>query len=200
MKYVWDRKKQKRKAHIVDESGRTLCKVENNGERTAKRLTAPSTELPEGRKLCGICQGISGHRLQRVREVYIEPPKPPPSKSPARPEFNSPEWRSWVTSKGFIHSWEWRELRYRVLKKRRPMCECCGASPHTGATVSVDHIKPRRKFPELALEESNLQVLCSACNQGKGNWDDTDWRAPEGADNLEELSAEAAAHLRSLNS
>ncbi len=44
--------------------------------------------------------------------------------------------------------------------------------------MHVDHIKPRRKYPELALSRSNLQVLCNLCNHGKGNWDETDWREP----------------------
>lgn len=42
--------------------------------------------------------------------------------------------------------------------------------------MNVDHIKPRRLFPWLALELKNLQVLCHDCNHGKGNWDQTDWR------------------------
>ena len=46
--------------------------------------------------------------------------------------------------------------------------------------MNVDHIKPRKKYPELALDKSNLQVLCEECNHGKGNWDETDWR-PENA-------------------
>ena len=44
-----------------------------------------------------------------------------------------------------------------------------------GVRVHVDHIKPRRLFPSLALVESNLQVLCEVCNHGKGNWDQTRW-------------------------
>jgi 5-methylcytosine-specific restriction endonuclease McrA len=55
---------------------------------------------------------------------------------------------------------------------------CCGASPKDGIRVHVDHIKPRRDFPELALTFDNLQVLCEVCNHGKGNWDQTDWRVP----------------------
>jgi 5-methylcytosine-specific restriction endonuclease McrA len=37
-------------------------------------------------------------------------------------------------------------------------------------------IKPRKTHPHLALSVSNCQILCSDCNKGKGNWDDTDWR------------------------
>lgn len=84
-----------------------------------------------------------------------------------------------VNSDAFLSSYEWRALRMLVLKKYGARCQCCGASPADGVRIHVDHIKPRRLFPELALEESNLQVLCEVCNHGKGNWDQTDWRPSE---------------------
>lgn len=77
----------------------------------------------------------------------------------------------------FLATFEWRQLRMLVLKKRGARCECCGATPKDGVRMNVDHIKPRKLFPELALTESNLQVLCEVCNHGKGNWDQTDWRS-----------------------
>jgi 5-methylcytosine-specific restriction endonuclease McrA len=64
-----------------------------------------------------------------------------------------------------------------ALKKYGPRCQCCGATPATGAVMNVDHIKPRKKWPSLALDVNNLQILCHECNHGKGNWDDTDWRS-----------------------
>lgn len=79
-------------------------------------------------------------------------------------------------SDDFLQSYEWRRLRYKVIRDRGRRCECCGATPADGVRMHVDHIRPRRLFPELALDESNLQVLCEACNHGKGNWDQTDWR------------------------
>ena len=80
-------------------------------------------------------------------------------------------------SEDFLNSWEWRTLRYKVILKYGRRCMCCGASPDDGQTViHVDHIKPRHTHPELALDASNLQVLCGVCNQGKGAWDDTDHR------------------------
>lgn len=80
-------------------------------------------------------------------------------------------------SDNFLKSFEWRQLRMQVIKSRGARCECCGAHPSDGKTViNVDHIKPRKTHPQLAMDIVNLQVLCSICNHGKGNWDSTDWR------------------------
>lgn len=75
---------------------------------------------------------------------------------------------------------EWLALRYRVLRKYGFKCQACSASPRDdGAVLHVDHIRPISKFPELALEESNLQVLCADCNLGKSNRYEDDHR-PDG--------------------
>lgn len=84
-----------------------------------------------------------------------------------------------VTSDAFLSTYEWKRVRMMALKKYGPVCQCCGASPSTGAVMNVDHIKPRKLFPQLALDLDNLQVLCGDCNHGKGNWDMTDWREQE---------------------
>lgn len=81
-----------------------------------------------------------------------------------------------VASVDFLNTYEWRVVRMQALKKYGPVCMCCGDSPKNGAVMNVDHIKPRKLFPELALSLDNLQILCSPCNHGKGNWDMTDWR------------------------
>lgn len=66
-----------------------------------------------------------------------------------------------------------------ALEKYFGRCMCCGASAGAGVYLCVDHIKPRKTHPELALELSNLQILCNKCNHGKGNWSTTDWRDNE---------------------
>lgn len=81
-----------------------------------------------------------------------------------------------VDSKEFLLTYEWRKVRMMALKMHGPKCQCCGATPSGGAVMNVDHIKPRKGFPHLALEINNLQILCNECNHGKGNWDQTDWR------------------------
>ena len=78
--------------------------------------------------------------------------------------------------KAFYASQQWRSLRYKALKRGGGRCDLCGAVPSKDQPLHVDHIRPRSKFPALALELSNLQVLCKDCNLGKSNRDDTDWR------------------------
>ena len=70
----------------------------------------------------------------------------------------------------------WKKVRYAVMVKSSGRCECCGATAKSGATMNVDHIVPRWKDPSKQFDISNLQVLCSVCNVGKGAWDSTDWR------------------------
>ena len=70
----------------------------------------------------------------------------------------------------------WRAVRYDALRLHGGACQCCGARPVAGHPLHVDHIKPRSRFPELALVVTNLQVLCEDCNLGKGARDETDWR------------------------
>ena len=77
----------------------------------------------------------------------------------------------------FFYSQEWKTLRYRALLNYGRRCSCCGATPEQGKRMHVDHIKPRSKYPELALEITNLQILCEDCNIGKGAWDQTNFRS-----------------------
>lgn len=81
-----------------------------------------------------------------------------------------------ATSDAFLQSKAWKRLRFQALKQHGMKCQACGASPGTGAVLNVDHILPRRLFPDMALRLDNLQVLCGTCNEGKGNWDMTDAR------------------------
>lgn len=69
----------------------------------------------------------------------------------------------------FYATREWRELRWKVLSTSTGQCSVCGRSKKShGVVLHVDHIKPRSRFPDLELVQSNMQVLCEACNLGKG--------------------------------
>lgn len=85
-----------------------------------------------------------------------------------------------ANSSEFYNSREWLQLRYRVLaahyKKHGHICLCC---KERFVELHVDHKKPRSKRPDLALEITNLQVICRKCNLGKSNHDDTDF-TPDG--------------------
>lgn len=69
----------------------------------------------------------------------------------------------------------WNAARYISFLIYGPRCACCGNDDK----VTVDHIKPKSAYPDLATDIRNLQVLCESCNQGKDNWDLTDWRTED---------------------
>ena len=104
-----------------------------------------------------------------------EPPiLPRPSAKSTKPRQKKPPDRI----KAFYQSYEWRAARYDALKANDGRCELCGANKGDGAMLNVDHIKPLKHHWEKRLDLDNLQVLCGACNHGKGNRDTTDWRGP----------------------
>lgn len=87
------------------------------------------------------------------------------------------------TADSFYRSYQWRRLRVDALEANRQRygllaCECCGMV--NAGSFHVDHIYPRSTHPELALDPSNLQVLCDDCNIGKGTAYTTNWRGGEG--------------------
>ncbi|MBU2979710.1 HNH endonuclease [Alteromonas sp. C1M14] len=67
----------------------------------------------------------------------------------------------------FYQTRAWRTLRLTVLRESDGLCTYCGSGIQHGSVMHVDHIKPRSKYPHLALDISNLQVLCEDCNFGK---------------------------------
>lgn len=91
-------------------------------------------------------------------------------------------------SNAFYASWEWKQVRYESLQMHGRQCMCCGWTPEQGSKgyLCVDHIKPRSKFPELALDVSNTQVLCNSCNMGKSNVHQDDFRSEWHGDDEED--------------
>jgi 5-methylcytosine-specific restriction endonuclease McrA len=86
-----------------------------------------------------------------------------------------------IASPQFLQTPEWRRVRYDVLRANDGRCELCGRNKHQlppGEYLNVDHIHSRKARPDLALEVTNLAVLCSADNAGKGNRYADDWRHP----------------------
>jgi hypothetical protein len=74
-----------------------------------------------------------------------------------------------ASSDGFLFSPEWRAVREEAIKLYGTSCLCCGQEQTARRRVNIDHVKPRRLFPELSLDVANLQPLCGRCNKRKGN-------------------------------
>jgi 5-methylcytosine-specific restriction endonuclease McrA len=129
-------------------------------------------------------------KKKRAKESYIRKCGPVTIRKPGIEDraYFPPE------TDAFLTTYEWRRARMSALKKYGARCQCCGATPADGLRMHVDHIKPRKLFPHLALNTDNLQVLCEVCNHGKGNWDMTDWRPAE----KESIDEEQLAHLKSI--
>jgi len=164
-----------------------VTETRRTGLDSARRRFNLSDQLSKTRVFAYVAEKLGLDRPSRPRDGYkmlgrlhagyyngylrgdrATPDKPNPDGAPEDP-----------TSKAFLKSFAWRRLRMEALKERGATCECCGARP-PDVVLHVDHIRPRKKYPELALELSNLQVLCHECNHGKGNWDETDWRSSLG--------------------
>lgn len=79
--------------------------------------------------------------------------------------IKSDSFLNFVLSKNFYNSTDWLNLRRLVFNENPNICVKCGSTTN----LSVDHIKPRSKFPFKALDKSNLQILCRRCNSSKGN-------------------------------
>lgn len=64
----------------------------------------------------------------------------------------------------FYGSIEWKAARLAALKRAGYRCENCGVSVARKHASRVDHKRPRDQYPELALDPSNLRVLCVDCD------------------------------------
>ncbi len=106
-------------------------------------------------------------------------------------------WQRFVRSTRFAQSRPWSRLRYDFLRDHDGRCRCCGQGAADGARLNVDHILSRKSHPQFALAYANLQLLCSTCNQGKGNRDGTDWRFRPTSDRSRVLRP-SARHARKL--
>lgn len=70
-----------------------------------------------------------------------------------------------ILSEDFYNSTDWKLIRCQAMKTHKNECSICGSMQN----LAVDHVLPRSKYPELALELSNTQILCIKCNSSKGN-------------------------------
>lgn len=83
------------------------------------------------------------------------------------------------TADPFLRTKEWKELRAKAIALYGLQCAKCGRDNSSRFPINIDHIKPRRFFPELALDIANLQPLCGPCNKAKGNKNSHDYRGQQ---------------------
>ncbi len=96
--------------------------------------------------------------------VHKAPPKNKPPKNAVRHGRRGHRpTRTFGTN--FYSSIEWMKARYAAFARDGNLCQCCGATSKDGVLLQVAHLKPRSFFPELALDISNLQVVCEPCRR-----------------------------------
>lgn len=162
--------------HYTDASGeRLLAAFEDSRDADRFReLTQAFPELSADELLICIEQREGASHLWREFARAIATKR---GSEPAKPKslFRSPIV-SGEQADEFLASFEWQRVRMIVIERDGAKCACCGRTRLDGIIINVDHIKPRKRYPHLALDPKNLQVLCNECNLGKGNLYETDWR------------------------
>ena len=68
----------------------------------------------------------------------------------------------------FFQSKEWKEVLRVVFKRDGAICVDCNRTRFDGVQLHGDHVKPRSKYPELALDPDNVVIRCEICNKAKG--------------------------------
>ena len=120
---------------------------------------------------CPACNAAAGESCTRKYGKSRRPRKTvhPVRAKIARGDVDGKPLKTDGTADNLYESWEWKEARFAALKACGRRCLCCGWSPGQGGRnhLVVDHIKPVRTHPHLALDRGNHQVLCNDCNMGK---------------------------------
>jgi 5-methylcytosine-specific restriction endonuclease McrA len=71
------------------------------------------------------------------------------------------------------------EIYAEVIAASGYRCAACGrqfSERRRKPLLHVDHIRPRKLYPQLLYVRSNLQVLCRPCNSHKSAYDGDDWK------------------------
>ena len=64
---------------------------------------------------------------------------------------------------------KYKEVRLRVLARDGYTCYYCGHEGQDGNGLTIDHVIPVSKAPELAIDENNMRIACKSCNSRKGS-------------------------------
>lgn len=61
---------------------------------------------------------------------------------------------------------KYKEVRLKALARDGYVCYYCGAE---NKDMTIDHIIPISKAPELAIDIENMVTACKPCNSSKGS-------------------------------
>ncbi len=65
----------------------------------------------------------------------------------------------------FYHSSAWRRVRKMALQRDKYICQLRLSQKCTTIATEVHHKKPRKQFPDLALDLDNLVSCCWFCHE-----------------------------------
>src|SRR5688500_5583512 len=90
----------------------------------------------------------------------------------SRPWIVKAQTQSEKKTDKFYLSTPWRKTREHHLALN-PICFYCELSgrKHIPRVAYVDHFRPRRLFPELEWEPTNLRTSCSETHNAKRQWE-----------------------------
>jgi 5-methylcytosine-specific restriction enzyme A len=105
-------------------------------------------------------------KAARQRKSPALPKKRGASEKAAAVELS---WASGImpSMDGFYNTQAWRKMRGKILKRDGYRCVVCKADCRGKGKARVDHIRPLRQAPQLALEPSNLRTLCTGCDAAR---------------------------------
>jgi 5-methylcytosine-specific restriction endonuclease McrA len=125
-------------------------------------------EITENRKLNASAE-LKANEISRIKketDILLKKIELETNKIKSKTqEMMGEEKIQFILSDFFYNSTDWKKIRQKAFEIHINKCSFCS----TTINLTVDHILPRSKFPEKALEVSNTQILCLSCNSSKGN-------------------------------
>lgn len=90
---------------------------------------------------------------------------PPPSLV-----INAASWtQKYIESDGTTSPWSRTDIKAALVRETGGKCAYCEGLFITVSFGDIEHIRPRKLFPEAVVKWENLTIACSRCNGNKGS-------------------------------
>lgn len=95
------------------------------------------------------------------------------SAAPASLQENARSWTDrYLESGQRTRPWATDAIKQALTSETAGKCAYCEVKMLAASYGDIEHIRPKKIFPELVVEWKNLTLACSRCNQAKGaKWD-----------------------------